>query len=117
LIASLFYSNRAHELNPATMPAPSQLYIKTQVVQRLVKEEKSYHAELERQKQLVERQKQLVESQKLRADMASEEGTDENAEYLLKQYVRLFLPSLLIAFFYPPVWMVCSVSFPAYIQC
>jgi len=60
------------------MPAPSQLHIATQVVQRLVKEEKSYHAELEGQKRRVE---------KLKADMASGTNTDENAEYILKQEV------------------------------
>jgi tubulin-specific chaperone A len=61
------------------MPAPSPLHIATQVVQRLVKEEKSYHKELEGQQKRVE---------KLKADMASGVNTDENAEYILKQEVR-----------------------------
>lgn len=59
------------------MPAPSQLSIATSVVNRLVKEEASYHKELAYQRASI---KKLEEG-----------GGDENAEYLLRQEVgRLF---------------------------
>ncbi|KAB5551124.1 tubulin binding cofactor A-domain-containing protein [Coniochaeta sp. 2T2.1] len=57
------------------MPAPSPLDVATQSVQRLVKEEASYHKELDGQKARVE---------KIEAEIKA--GTDdENAEYVLKQ--------------------------------
>ncbi|KAI9712421.1 MAG: hypothetical protein M1820_001634 [Bogoriella megaspora] len=52
------------------MAPPSQLSIATQSVQRLVKEEASYHKELEQQQERIKR---------------AENGTGENAEYELKQ--------------------------------
>jgi tubulin-specific chaperone A len=54
------------------MPAPSQLAIATSSVQRLVKEEASYHKELSQQ------EARLAKLQ------ANKEG-DENAEFQLKQ--------------------------------
>jgi tubulin-specific chaperone A len=53
---------------------PSQLTIATSSLQRLVKEEASYHKELEQQQ---------ARLQKLQSDTS-----DENAEYLVKQEVR-----------------------------
>jgi tubulin-specific chaperone A len=55
------------------MPAPSRLSIATSSVKRLIKEEASYHKELEQQE---ERIKKLEQS-----------DGDENAEYQLKQEV------------------------------
>ena len=56
------------------MPPPSQLAIATSSVLRLVKEEASYHKELQQQEARIE------ELQK--------GGGDENAEFQLKQEVR-----------------------------
>jgi tubulin-specific chaperone A len=56
------------------MPPPSQLSIVTSSVQRLVKEESSYHRELE---------KQVAHLEQLEATPSQ----DENAEYQLKQEV------------------------------
>lgn len=57
------------------MPAPSQLAIATSVLNRLVKEEKSYHKELEQQN---------VKIAKLEA---GEDADNENAEFILRQQV------------------------------
>lgn len=57
------------------MPAPSQLSIATSSLNRLVKEESSYHKELEQQQARI-------------AKMEGGEGAeDENAEFQLKQEV------------------------------
>jgi tubulin-specific chaperone A len=56
------------------MPPPSQLAIATSVAQRLVKEEASYHKELEKQ------QVRLAKTQ------ANLDG-DENSEFQIKQEV------------------------------
>lgn len=56
------------------MAPPSQLAIATSVVNRLVKEEASYHKELEKQQASIAKLEQG--------------GGDENAEYMLKQEVR-----------------------------
>lgn len=56
------------------MPAPSRLAIATSAVTRLVKEEASYHKELEQQKASIAKLEQG--------------GGDENAEYQLKQEVK-----------------------------
>ncbi len=56
------------------MPAPSKLNIATSSLQRLVKEESSYHKELEQQH---------ARLKKTELDQA-----DENAEYMVKQQVR-----------------------------
>ncbi|KAK1079211.1 tubulin folding cofactor A, partial [Friedmanniomyces endolithicus] len=53
------------------MAPPSQLAIATSVVNRLVKEEASYHKELEKQQASIAKLEQG--------------GGDENAEYMLKQ--------------------------------
>jgi tubulin-specific chaperone A len=63
------------------MPAPSQLAIATQSVQRLIKEEAYYHKELAGEKARVE---------KIEGDVKagnSEHG--DNADFVLKQEVRL----------------------------
>lgn len=57
------------------MPAPSHLAIATSVLNRLVKEEKSYHKELEQQN---------VKIAKLEA---GEDADNENAEFILRQQV------------------------------
>jgi tubulin-specific chaperone A len=59
------------------MPAPSKLSIATSSVNRLVKEEASYHKEAEQQEQRIKK-------------LESSSG-DENAEYQLKQEVRIQL--------------------------
>lgn len=57
------------------MPAPSRLEIATSSLERLLKEESSYHKELEQGQARVQRLEQ-------------QPGTDENAEYMLRQEVR-----------------------------
>jgi hypothetical protein len=56
------------------MPTPSQLAIATSSVQRLVKEEASYHKELTQQQARVEK-------------LLASRGEDENADFQLKQEV------------------------------
>jgi len=56
------------------MPPPSPLAIATSVVQRLVKEETSYHKELKSQEARLEK-------------LVSSTEADENKEYQLKQEV------------------------------
>jgi len=56
------------------MPPPSKLAVATSSVQRLVKEEASYHKELEQQEARIKKLEQGSE--------------DENAEYQLKQEVN-----------------------------
>jgi tubulin-specific chaperone A len=65
------------------MPPPSQLSIATSSVQRLVKEEASYHKELQQQVSRI-------------AKLEAERSSDENAEYSLKQEVceTFHLPGL-----------------------
>lgn len=77
------------------MPAPSQLAIATSVLNRLVKEESSYHKELEQQK---------VKIGKLEA---GEGADDENAEYILRQHVSddISIPSSIHIFFVPKHWL------------
>lgn len=60
-------------LRLASMPPPSQLAIATSAVSRLIKEEGSYHKELEQQHARVQR-------------LEGEEG-DENAEFTMRQEV------------------------------
>jgi tubulin-specific chaperone A len=55
------------------MAPPSKLGVSTSALQRLIKEEASYHKELEQQEKRI---------QKLQAN-----PDDENAEYMLKQEV------------------------------
>ena len=59
------------------MPAPTPLDVATKSLHRLVKEEASYHKELDGQKARVE---------KIEAEIKAGTG-DENAEYVLKQEV------------------------------
>lgn len=61
------------------MPPPSQLAIATSSLNRLVKEERSYHAEHEQQRARIA---------KLESTQASGDG-DENAEFVLAQEVLL----------------------------
>jgi tubulin-specific chaperone A len=56
------------------MGPPSQLAIATQSLNRLVKEEKSYHTELEQQEARI-------------AKLQQGDSGDENAEFTLKQEV------------------------------
>lgn len=56
------------------MPTPSQLAIATSSVQRLVKEEASYHKEIALQQARVEK-------------LLASRGEDENADFQLKQEV------------------------------
>jgi predicted ribosome quality control (RQC) complex YloA/Tae2 family protein len=65
------------------MAPPSQLAIATSSVQRLVKEEASYHKELKNQEARLEK---LINSKE----------QDENAEYQLKQEVCLLLAHLFL---------------------
>jgi tubulin-specific chaperone A len=58
------------------MAPPSKLAVATSALRRLVKEEASYHKELEQQEARI---------QKLEADKS---GENQNAEYQLKQEVR-----------------------------
>lgn len=57
------------------MPAPSQLSIATSALNRLVKEEASYHKEQEQQEARIAKLE------------AGEGADDENAEYILRQHV------------------------------
>lgn len=57
----------------AVMAPPSKLSIATRSVERLVKDEKSYHKELEQQQARIEKY--------------NNDPSDENSEYLLKQEV------------------------------
>lgn len=57
------------------MPAPSPLVIATSALNRLVKEEISYHKELEQQ------------SARIAKLEAGEDADNENAEFILKQQV------------------------------
>lgn len=68
------------------MPAPSPLAIASGSVQRLLKEEASYHKELAQQ----EAQVKALEERIKASGAASEDGNDE---FMLKQQVRK-LPSL-----------------------
>jgi hypothetical protein len=60
------------------MPPPSQLSIATSSVQRLVKEEASYHKELEKQQARLK-------------NLETNPDGDENAEFQLRQEVLYFL--------------------------
>jgi frataxin-like iron-binding protein CyaY len=59
------------------MPAPSPLVIATSVLNRYVKEEKSYHKELEQQ------------SARIAKLEAGEDADNENAEFILRQQVSI----------------------------
>lgn len=62
------------------MPPPSQLSIATSALQRLVKEEASYHKELSQQQARIDK----LESQ---AQAGDEEGEEGNRDFALKQEV------------------------------
>jgi len=61
------------------MPAPSPLAIATSALNRLVKEESSYHKELEQQ------------SARIAKLEAGEDADNENAEFILRQQVSVVL--------------------------
>lgn len=61
------------------MPPPSPLVIATGAVNRLLKEEASYHKELEEQEAQLKAQEEKVKS--------GQEDEDGNATYILKQQV------------------------------
>jgi tubulin-specific chaperone A len=73
------------------MPPPTQLSIGASSLQRLVKEEKSYHSEMEMQ------QKSIDRLEKLRAEEEADEERG-NHEFLLRQEVCLNHPSFKIVF-------------------
>jgi hypothetical protein len=64
------------------MPPPSPLVIATGAVTRLLKEEASYHKELQEQEAKVKAQEEKIQS-----GQDDEEG---NATYILKQHVCFF---------------------------
>jgi hypothetical protein len=68
-------TNRSNQYNKPTMPAPSPLAIATSVLNRLVKEEVSYHKELEQQ------------NAKIAKLEAGEGADDQNADFILRQQV------------------------------
>jgi hypothetical protein len=84
-----------------TMPAPSQLAIATSALNRLVKEKASYHKEFEHQQANIS---------KLEAEQATSE--DENAEYTLRQEVRMICPdnSLQLALMSCEHWCKCQIT-------
>lgn len=57
-------------------PGPSQLKIKTSALQRLVKEEQSYHKELEQQNQSL-----------AKAEASTPDEDDTNHAYMIEQQV------------------------------
>jgi tubulin-specific chaperone A len=70
------------------MPPPSQLSIATSSLQRLIKEEASYHSELEMQQRSIER---LEKEKPRRAEEVEEEEEESgNHEFLLRQEVSIF---------------------------
>ena len=76
------------------MPAPSQLAIATSSLQRLTKEEASYHKELQMQKARIDR-----------LEKEQTEETDEdrgNHEFQLKQEVRARMTDFRLLFSLPP---------------
>ena len=66
------------------MPPPSQLSITTSSLLRLVKEEVSYHEELQKQESRIQK-------------LQSETG-DENAEFMIKQEVGLSQPGWMLRY-------------------
>lgn len=70
-------SRRATQRQLKTMPAPSQLAIATSSLNRLVKEEASYHKESQHQQDRIAKLE------------AGDNGDDENAEFTLKQEVSV----------------------------
>jgi tubulin-specific chaperone A len=76
------------------MPAPSQLAIATSSLQRLTKEEASYHKELQMQKARIDR-----------LEKEQTEETDEdrgNHEFQLKQEVRAWMADFHLPFSLSP---------------
>lgn len=69
--------------------APSQLQIATSVLQRLVKEEGSYHKELQQQQARIAK----LEAKQGKSEQPADDGGDDdgNAEYELRQEVRFAL--------------------------
>ncbi|KAI9654349.1 MAG: hypothetical protein M1821_006665 [Bathelium mastoideum] len=63
------------------MAPPSQLAIATSVVQRLLKEDKSYQSELKQQQERIQR----AEEQVAHFQEGDSGNVDENAEYVLNQ--------------------------------
>lgn len=80
------------------MPSPTPLDVATQAVQRLVKEETSYHKELSGQQARVA---------KTESEIAAGTG-DENAKYVLEQEVCSFPFSLLT----PSPFLLVQTIFP-----
>lgn len=74
---SQYHPTNTGNITIVDMPAPSQLAIATSALNRLVKEEASYHKELEQQ------------SARIAKLEAGEGADDENVEYILRQHVCL----------------------------
>jgi tubulin-specific chaperone A len=67
------------------MPPPSPLAIATGAVNRLLKEEASYHKELEEQETQVKAQEERIKN--------GQEDEEGNSSYILKQQVLLTTPT------------------------
>ena len=70
------------------MPPPSSLSIQTSSLLRLLKEESSYHAELSQQE---------CRLQKL-INGPTDSDEAENAEFMIRQQVRIFFSSSVVSF-------------------
>jgi hypothetical protein len=77
-VALHFYYNNHIPKTTSNMAPPSQITIATSSLQRLVKEEASYHKELKHQEARLEK-------------LLASKDEDENAEYQLKQEVSASL--------------------------
>jgi hypothetical protein len=78
------------------MPPPSQLSIATSSLQRLIKEEASYHREMEMQQKSIDRLERGEQDEE-----EEEEAESGNREYLLGQEVLFFFPVLSSHLSYP----------------
>jgi len=95
---TLTTQHQHHQANK--MPPPSQLSIATSSVQRLVKEEASYHKELEKQQARLK-------------NLETNPDEDENAEFQLRQEVFPSPLSYQLVPFYhtPPSFLAFCLSF------
>lgn len=75
---------------PPPPPPPSQLSIATSSLQRLVREEASYHRELEMQRKSIARLEERKEAENKNGNEDEEEEEEGNREFLLRQEVRTF---------------------------
>lgn len=73
---------------PPPPPPPSQLSIATSSLQRLVREEASYHRELEMQRKSIARLEERKEAENKNGNEDEEEEEEGNREFLLRQEKR-----------------------------